>query len=438
VQLLLEETERDLQQGLLPLRIYNDPDIYHLEQRRIFARNWVFVAHESEIPFPGDYVLRYIGPDRWIVVRDDEGRIQVLFDSCRHRGTQLCRADRGNTSQFRCPYHGWTYKNTGELAGVPNRAAAYEGLNEAEWGLLHAPQVDSYRGLVFACLDEQSPPLNDHLGDFRWYLDIHLALCPQGMEVVGVPHRWRVEADWKSGAENFAGDSYHTQSLHRSIVDVGLAPAAIAGAAGGKNDVHVTECSGHTTSIRRVDPDTSAFWGHPPEVVATFGGHQLSREQYDLARRSVVHTGTIFPNLSLIHVGGTDDPNKAPVGYLSFRQWQPTGPGQMEVLSWVLVPKAAPAWCKARAHKVAVANFSPSGNFEQDDTIVWGGVARSAGGVFAEKAQAKLNYQMGLEWMSQARRLTDWPGPGIVYDSNLEEGVERTFFGHWLREMLRA
>src|SRR5712692_6000509 len=179
VQLLLEGTERDLHQGPLPLRISNDPHIYHLEQRRIFARNWVFVAHESEIPFPGDYVLRYIGPDRWIVVRDDEGRIQVLFDSCRHRGTQLCRADRGNTSQFRCPYHGWTYKNTGELAGVPNRAAAYEGLNEAEWGLLHAPQVDSYRGLVFACLDEQSPPLNDHLGDFRWYLDIHLALCPQ-------------------------------------------------------------------------------------------------------------------------------------------------------------------------------------------------------------------------------------------------------------------
>ena len=337
-----------------------------------------------------------------------------------------------------CPYHGWTYKNTGALTGVPNRAHAYQGLDEAEWGLLRAPQVDSYRGLIFACLDPLTRPLLDHLGDFRWYLDIHLSLCPSGMEVVGVPHRWKVDADWKSGAENFAGDSYHTQTLHRSIMEVGLAPPSLAGAPGGKNDIHVTECSGHTTSIRRVDAERSAFWSYPPEVVATFEGHQLSPEQYDLARRSVVHTGTIFPNLSLIHLGATDDPEKPPAGYLSFRQWQPKGPGQMEVMSWVLVPKTAPEWYKARAHKVAVANFSPSGNFEQDDTIVWGGVARAAKSVFAEQVQAKLNYQMGLEWMSQARLLKDWPGPGVVYDSNLEEGVERTFFRHWLREMLRA
>jgi phenylpropionate dioxygenase-like ring-hydroxylating dioxygenase large terminal subunit len=434
----LEEMQKGLEEGVIPLSIYNDPEIYRLELERIFGRCWIFVGHESEIPAPGDYVVRYIGEDPFILVRDETGRIRVLFDSCRHRGTQICRADKGNASHFRCPYHGWTYKNTGELTGIPNRHQAYKQLNISEWSLLQAPQVDTYYGVIFACLDPETPALIDYLGDFRWYLDIHLRVCPDGMEVIGEPHRWKVDADWKSGAENFAGDSYHTQSLHRSTIEIGLAPVSAAGPAGGRNDIHVTECSGHTTSIRRVDPDKSVFWGYPSEVVATFRSDGLSPEQWDLARRSVVHTGTIFPNLSFIHIGLTDDPAKPGAAYLSFRQWQPKGPGKMEIWSWVLVPRSSPDWYKARAYKVAVATFSPSGNFEQDDTIVWGGVARAASGVFARKVDAKLNYQMGLEWMSDARVMPNWPGPGTVYDSNLEEGVQRTFFRHWIRELLRS
>jgi hypothetical protein len=200
----------------------------------------------------------------------------------------------------------------------------------------------------------------------------------------------------------------------------------------------VTECSGHSTSIRRLDAEQSPYWAYPPEIRALFRDNGLSAEQIDLARRSVVHTGTIFPNLSLIHLGGTDDPAKPPAAYLSFRQWQPRGPGRMEAWSWVLVPKGSPDAYKRRAAKVAVATFSPSGNFEQDDSVVWGRVARPARGVFAGKTKMRLNYQMGLPHMSVARVLDDWPGPGVVYNSNLEEGVQRTFFRHWIREMSRG
>lgn len=433
----LDRMEAGIDDGLVPLRVYSDPDLYREELRRVFGRNWVFLAHESEIPAPGDYVSRSIAEDPWIVARGQDGAVRVLFDACRHRGTQVCMADKGNASHFRCPYHGWTYDNTGRLIGVPNRTQAYQTLDFSQWGLLAAPQVGVYRGLVFACLDPDAPPLEEHLGDFRWYLDIHLGLARGGMEVVGDPHRWIIDADWKSGAENFAGDSYHTQSLHRSIPEVGLASKAAAGAGGGLNDVHVTECGGHTTSIRRVDPGQSLFWSYPEEVVALFDGEGLTPDQVDLARRSVVHTGTVFPNLSLIHIGGTDDPAKAPAAYLSLRQWQPRGPGRMEAWSWVLVPKGAPAAYKARAYKVAVATFSPSGNFEQDDSVVWGRVVRPAASLFATQAAIQLNYQMGLPGMSAARVTPDWPGPGVVYDSNLEEGVQRTFFRHWLREMRR-
>jgi phenylpropionate dioxygenase-like ring-hydroxylating dioxygenase large terminal subunit len=436
VQRLLQDMEGDLERGVLPFVLFNDPEIYQLELQRIFGRCWVFLGHESEIPSPGDYVVRYIGQDHWILVRDEEGQIRCLFDSCRHRGTQICRADKGNASHFRCPYHAWTYKNTGELVGIPNKAQAFKLLDEQEWGLYQVPHLGTHRGLMFASLDPDAVSLDEYLGDFRWYLDMQLALCPDGMEVVGDPHRWRFDGDWKSAAENFAGDSYYTQSLHRSILEVGLIPGDTL-RSGRADDVHV-DCSGHQSSIRRTGSTEPLFFGYPSEVSAAFKPGILSEEQFEVARGSVVHVGNVFPNLSYIHMPGMDDPAKPPAGYLSFRQWQPRGPGKVEAWSWVLVPRSAPEEYKRRAQKVAVATFSPSGNFEQDDTTVWPSIARAAGSVFVRQAGAKLNYQMGMDGMGDAKPHASWPGPGLVYDSNLEDGVQRALYRHWLRWMTRG
>lgn len=435
---LLKSMDNELPQGLVPLWIYNDQEVYETELEQIFGRSWIFMAHETEIPNKSDYVVRSIGDDPFIVVRGSDDRIRVLFDSCRHRGSRVCQADKGNTNTFLCPYHGWSYKNTGEIDAIPNRKTAFKGIDESQWGLIPAPRVEAYRGLVFASLDENAKPLTEHLGAYRWYLDIHLGLTPGGMQVVGEPHRWQLDADWKSGSENFSGDSYHTQSLHQSVVRIGFASPAAGGASGGKNDIHVIECDGHATSIRRKDEGYRNFWGYPPELIALFTCEGLSKEQRELAERSVTHTGTIFPNLSLIHIGLTDVPGTPDTAYFSLRQWCPLGPGRMEVRSWVLVPKEASEQHKAKAYKVAAATFGSAGNFEQDDSVAWSGVARSAAGKFAKSQGLLLNYQMGMEGMSEAKVLPEWPGPGIAYDSNLEEGVQRTFFNHWHRAMSRG
>jgi phthalate 3,4-dioxygenase subunit alpha len=111
--------------GAVPAGIYSDPAIHQLERDRLFGRTWQFLAHDSEIPQPGDYVVRRILDDSFIVVRDETGQVQVLLNMCRHRGVQVCRAPAGNASHFRCPYHAWTYRNTGELVGVPFHSEAY-------------------------------------------------------------------------------------------------------------------------------------------------------------------------------------------------------------------------------------------------------------------------------------------------------------------------
>jgi phenylpropionate dioxygenase-like ring-hydroxylating dioxygenase large terminal subunit len=103
----------DLERRTVSPRVFTDPEVYRAEQERIFARCWLYVAHESQIPQPGDFVTNYMGEEPVIVCRDADGRVRVFLNSCRHRGMRVCRMDAGNTRMFHCPYHGWTY-NEGE------------------------------------------------------------------------------------------------------------------------------------------------------------------------------------------------------------------------------------------------------------------------------------------------------------------------------------
>src|SRR5690606_34279023 len=186
----LRKVREGIRQGRFPVRAFNDQEIYDLEQERLFSRAWCFLAHESEIPAPGDYVLRYIGNNSIIVARDEHGVVHANLNMCRHRGNQMCKAEMGNASHFRCSYHGRGYKNSGELVGVPYMKEGYEGrLDRKDWSLVRV-RTDTYGGLIFGCLDPQAPSLADYLGDFTFYLDFYLKQSEDGVEVYGPPDHW--------------------------------------------------------------------------------------------------------------------------------------------------------------------------------------------------------------------------------------------------------
>lgn len=436
VPAFLSGMKDDMARGLVPLQIFNNEDVHRLELRRIFARSWVFIAHVSEIPNPGDFVARSIGEDPYICVRDEGGRVRVLLNSCRHRGAQFCRAEMGNTRSFTCPYHGWSYKTTGDLEGVPARRQGYRDLKLEEWGLFQAPHVEVYRGLIFANLDPGAVPFSEYIGRYKWYLDVQFGLSAGGMEVLGEPHRWIVEANWKQGAENFCGDSSHTQTAHRSVLEAGLAPAAAAGSPGKHHGVHIS-CDGFALSVRQ-EPGQSVYWCYPDDVTRHFNSGDLSEHQMDFAKQALVHNGTLFPNFSFLHIGATDAKERASAGFLSIRVWQPKGPGKTEIWNWILAPKEASDGYKRRAYQVGMSTFGPSGSFEQDDVAVWPGVARSASTTFAELNNVKANYQMGLGGMSDVAPLENWVGPGVAMPSNAGESGLRTFYATWFDRVCDA
>jgi phenylpropionate dioxygenase-like ring-hydroxylating dioxygenase large terminal subunit len=434
---LVNEVERDLEHGLLPMRIFNDADVHADERDRVFTRAWVFLGHESEIPAHGDYVQRYIAGDAFILVRGEDGVVRVLFDSCRHRGALVCRADRGNASHFRCPYHGWTYKNTGEMAGAPFFKPAYGGSLEREhWGLHQAPRVESFHGFVFASLDPDAPSLDEYLGPMRWYLDAIWGPARDGWEVIGDPQRFLVPADWKAAADNFSGDDYHTFYLHRSTVETGVMetpegtdPSAYF------NGYHVQAGNGHNLSCFLLPEPVDGppgLLGFPRELCS---GGAIDAEVFDFARRLIGCVGNVFPNFSFLSFPFTQARDHPAVSTMTVRVWQPVAAGELEVWTWALCPRGASAELRERSYRTTMGTFSAGGVLEQDDAEPWIGLARAARSGFARKIGMKLNYQMGLGEAGVARRVEDFPGGGVAYFPVFEEGVHRGFHRRWAQFM---
>ena len=110
---------------MISREIFVNEAIYQQEQERIFARVWLFVGHESQVPKPGDYFQSCMGEESVILTRDSQHKLHVFLNTCRHRGMKVCRYDEGNTSVFTCPYHGWGYATDGRLVGVPYYKEAY-------------------------------------------------------------------------------------------------------------------------------------------------------------------------------------------------------------------------------------------------------------------------------------------------------------------------
>jgi choline monooxygenase len=209
---------------------YTSEAFHALERERVFARSWVPVAVTGEIPEPGDFVVVDVAGCSLIVCRDREGMLRAHHNVCRHRGSRLCAEPRGHVRRFfQCPYHAWAYGLDGACLGTPlftreahipaDQEPAFDmsgvrAFDKADHGL-HPARVDSWGPLVFVCLDETAPPLEDELGD----LPARLEGYRLGSQRLLARVDYRIEANWKLVAENFM-EYYHLPWVHPGLVKV--------------------------------------------------------------------------------------------------------------------------------------------------------------------------------------------------------------------------
>jgi phenylpropionate dioxygenase-like ring-hydroxylating dioxygenase large terminal subunit len=288
--------------------LYTDPSIYELELERIWRRIWVFVGHESEVPEPNDYVVKSIGPEPIIMSRDKTGGIHLLLNRCTHRANLVCEAPKGNSSAFRCPYHGWTFANTGQLLGFPFNTGYGDRTIKKELGLARVPRVDSIHGFVFASLAEDGPTLLEHLGGAAEAFDRLVALAPTGrVELTAGWLHHEAKANWKMLVENET-DGYHPQFVHASIFSV--AQSGIGDLYGEKSTAVARYFgNGHSENdlrpeFRRIGQPLGWF-GTDPQRVGDYVAQLEAARGAEAAREMLIdgspHT-MVFPNLFIAEI----------------------------------------------------------------------------------------------------------------------------------------
>ena len=409
--------------------VYTSPEVFRREMDQLWARTWVFVGHDSQIPAEGDYYTTTIGLQPVMMVRQRDGSVRVMRNRCSHKGAKLVSDTSGNVGGFfRCPYHAWTYRLDGGLRGVPMKGAyantAFEQCDAARGLAVVASNI--YRGFVFARLSADGPDFDEYFGASLSSIDYLADRSPSGeLEVVGGVLRYMHDSNWKMFVENL-NDTMHPMVAHESAAGTAkrlwegkpedepkpmaieqLVPFASGYGFFDKMGVRVFE-NGHSYS--GVHFSIHSSYAKMPDyeaaMVATYG-EQRARDILGTVRHNTVY----YPSLTI----------KGAIQ--SIRVVRPVAVDKTLIESWTFRLKGAP---EAMLHRTVTYNRlinSPMSIVGHDDQYCYRVIQE---GLLAD----------GNEWVNLQR---DWDpaevGPPDLTVNGTSEISMRNQFRAWTRYM---
>ena len=291
----------------VPKWAFHDPALYELEVERIFKGPlWHPVAHDAELPQPGDFKTVTVGRTPLLVLRGDDGQVRVFHNACTHRATQLVMEFRGRRNgELECPYHRWLFDTAGTLRACPGEAEFPPDFERADYDLRQA-RLASYYGLHFVSLNADTPPLHEWLGEIaepvRCTLGYDGRLKLLGYQKVIYQSNWKVYVD---------NDAFHAPLLHQAFRMLGW-----HGAEGGRQ---IRMDNGNMVIETKVPPQKQSPLLRDGSVIGYRGGDQPRN------RSPGLQTGSSLPLLyPLVIIANHLD-------VFSIRFANPVGPDQVAV-----------------------------------------------------------------------------------------------------------
>ena len=335
------------------------------------------VALSAHVPNPGDYRAGELAGVPTLTVRQDDGSARVFLNVCRHRGAQLVAPGCGAARRFTCPYHAWSYRADGALAGITGRATFGELDTEAH-GLTELPSAER-AGLVFAVLD----PAAD-LDLDGWLAGYDAVLEPLGLDAVEVvEERELVGPNWKVAFDGYV-DGYHLDILHKDTLGRDVMGNLITCDAWGphqrvafarRNIVELRDAprdewepARHLSLVHTVFPHLSIAGNGPDALMVSQLSPGPTPDRSRTIQTHVVRRGrrtTTAPR----HAGG-------PTTSSASSSTRTTGPGSASRPAWRRAP--TPSSCSAATSRATSASTSGWPSCSRPESAIWARISTGA------------------------------------------------------------
>lgn len=197
----------------IPSSWYTDPRFFPFEQEALFARQWHYAGHVSQLPDAGDFVTASVAGNPLILVRGRDDEVRAFYNVCRHRGGPLATDWRGHAGMLQCKYHGWTYRLDGSLRGVP-RFERTELFDKKDFGLIPIA-VQAWEGVLFVRLADAPTPLGAVMEGVRERIT---PLRLNGLQFYRRDY-YEVACNWKVYVDNYL-EGYHIPLVHPELCKV--------------------------------------------------------------------------------------------------------------------------------------------------------------------------------------------------------------------------
>lgn len=221
----------------LPQAFYNSPAVFEADMALLFHREWLFAGHGCEIPRTGDYLTHRVGNAEAIITRGPDGVIRAFHNSCRHRGSRICTAERGVAVRLVCPYHQWSYGLDGRLRFAREMGPDFKPEDHG----LKPVHCETIGGYIFLCFAEQAPDFAAFRAQAEPYMTPHV------LEDAKLAHMTRTieKGNWKLVWENNR-ECYHCPGSHPSLNVTFSDNPAVGGVLGADADpdmlAHTARC----------------------------------------------------------------------------------------------------------------------------------------------------------------------------------------------------
>lgn len=209
----------------LPAAWYTSPELYELERRAVFSKEWLLTTHSMRLVNTGDWLQYTIAGFPFVLVKDREGNINAFHNVCRHRAFPVVTEESGKSRIFSCKYHGWSYGLNGKLAKAPGYQEL-DGFDKSKNGLLPIHVHVDQNGFVWVNLDAGEKPevaWEDEFGD----IDLQSRFQDFNSENYSFDHTWDVEGEfnWKILADNY-NERYQTTNSDVPLADLSVDASA--------------------------------------------------------------------------------------------------------------------------------------------------------------------------------------------------------------------